>query len=85
MPIATERWLLEPWDGEDPPELKKTWSRKPKYAVAGVRSCAELVIVDKLVRDGWGAVWVSAFAGELRTRWFPAEGVRTITDTGAPA
>ena len=23
VPVATERWLLEPWHGDDPPELKK--------------------------------------------------------------
>lgn len=86
VPVATERWLLEPWHGDDPPELRKIWSIKPMYAAAGARSCAELVIADQLAREGWGAVWVSAFAGErLRTRWFPAEGYRTITETGAPA
>jgi hypothetical protein len=24
--------------------------------------------------EGWGGVWVSAFAGELRAEWFPAPG-----------
>lgn len=23
--IATERWALEPWEGEDEPELPQTW------------------------------------------------------------
>lgn len=84
--VATERWLLEPWHGDDPPELKKIWSIKPKYTVAGARSCAELAIVDQLVRDRWGAAWVSAFAGaQLRTQWYPAEGFRAISQAGAPA
>jgi hypothetical protein len=52
----------------------------------GARFCAELAIVDQLVREGWEAAWVSAFAGaQLRTRWFPAEGFRTIGEAGAPA
>ena len=25
--ITTQRWVLEPWEGEDPPELGRTWSR----------------------------------------------------------
>ena len=25
--IATQRWALEPWEGEDPPGLAKIWSR----------------------------------------------------------
>jgi hypothetical protein len=84
VPIATERWMLEPWLGDDPPQLAKIWSSKPKFCVDGARSCAELAIVGRWVREGWGAVWVSAFAGELRTAWFPAAGFRTISDAGAP-
>ena len=41
--IATRRWAFERWEGEDPPSLAKIWSRKPKFAVNGSRSCAELV------------------------------------------
>jgi len=85
VPVATERWFLEPWHGDDPAELKRPWGIKPKYAVAGARSCAELAVVDQFGRDGWDAVWVSAFAGELRTEWFPAPGFRTISAAGAPA
>ena len=84
VPIATERWLMEPWDGENPPDLPRSWSRKPKYDVAGARSCAELAIADQLAHDGWGAVWVSAFWNELRTQWQPAAGFRTLADAGAP-
>jgi hypothetical protein len=40
--IATQRWALEPWEGEDPPSLAKIWARKPKFAVNGSRSCAVL-------------------------------------------
>ena len=40
--IATQRWALEPWEGEDPPELGPTWSRKGKFSVNESRSCAEL-------------------------------------------
>src|SRR5690348_6433326 len=66
--------------------LKKIWSIKPKYAVAGARSCAELTIAGQLACDGWGAVWVSAFAGvRLWNRCFPAEGLRTITEAGVAA
>jgi hypothetical protein len=84
VPITTERWLMEPWDSEDPPDLPQTWSRKPKYKVAGARSCAELAIAEQPSRQGWGAVWVSAFWNELRTQWRPAAGFRTITEAGAP-
>jgi hypothetical protein len=50
--IATQRWVLEPWEGEDPPSLGKIWARKPKFAVNGNRSCAELAIVHHLRDDG---------------------------------
>jgi hypothetical protein len=46
--IATGRWAFERWEGEDPPGLAKIWSRKPKFAVNGSRSCAELAIVHHL-------------------------------------
>ncbi len=83
--IATQRWALERWDGEaDPPELKKTWARKPMFCVNGRRSCAELAIVDYLRRDDWQGVWVSAFARELRSQWFPAPAFRTLAEAGAP-
>ena len=26
--IATQRWVLEAWGGEDPPSLAKIWARK---------------------------------------------------------
>jgi hypothetical protein len=84
--IATQRWALEPWDGEDPPELGLTWSRKGKFSVNGSRSCAELAVVDHLRGDGWHGIWVCAYGRrELRSEWFPAPGVKTITQTGAPA
>jgi hypothetical protein len=44
--------------GEDPQGLLRIWSVKPKFAVGGARSCAELLIVDQLIREGWGAVGV---------------------------
>jgi VRR-NUC domain len=35
--------------------------------------------------DGWGRVWVSAFAGSwLRSEWFPAPAFRTLAEAGAP-
>lgn len=84
--IATQRWALDRWDGEaDPPELKQIWARKPKFAVNGSRSCAELAVLEHLRADGWNGVWVSAFgAQELRSRWFPAPAFRAIAQTGAP-
>ena len=51
--IATQRRALEPWEGEDPPGLAMIWSRKPKFAVNGNRSCAELAIVHHLRNEGW--------------------------------
>jgi hypothetical protein len=74
-------------EGEaDPPDLQKIWGRKPKFAVNGSRSCAELAILDQLRHDGWRGVWVSAFgAQELRCEWFPAPAFRTIAQAGAPA
>jgi len=84
--IATQRWELERWAGAaDPPDLKRIWAIKPKFTVNGSRSCAELAILDHLGRAGWHGVWVSAFAGELRSEWFPAPAVKTLAETGAPA
>ncbi len=85
--IATLRWALEPSEGEDPPELGKMWSRKGKFSVNGNRSCAELAVVHHLRDDGWHGFWVNAFGpgpGELRSEWFLAPAVETITQTGAP-
>jgi hypothetical protein len=83
--IATQRWELERWAGAaDPPDLKRTWAIKPKFSVNGSRSCAELAILDHLRRAGWDGVWVSAFARELRSGWFPAPAVKTLAETGAP-
>ena len=84
--IATQRWVLEAWEGEDPPSLAKIWARKPKFAVNGSRSCAELAIVHHLRDDGWRGVWVNSFGPrELRSEWFPAPAARTLAETGAPA
>jgi hypothetical protein len=83
--IATQRWVLEAWEGEDPPSRAKIWSRKPKFAVNGSRSCAELAIVHHLRGDGWRGVWVNSFGPrELRSEWFPAPAVKTLAETGAP-
>lgn len=82
--IATQRWALEPWEGQDPPSLAAPWGRKPKFTVNGSRSCAELAIVDHLRADGWHGVWVNAFRSELRSEWFPAPAVKTLAETGAP-
>ena len=77
--------MLEPWEGEDPPSLAKIWSRKPKFAVNGSRSCAELAIVHHLRDQGWHGVWVNSFGPrELRSEWFPAPAARTLAETGAP-
>ena len=83
--VATQRWALEAWEGEDLPEVGPTWSRKGKFAVKGSRSCAELAVVNHLRDDGWRGIWVNAYGpGELRSEWFPAPAVKTITQTGAP-
>ena len=82
--VRTQDWALEGWAGEDPPDLAMTWGRKPKFAVNGSRSCAELAILDHLRAGGWDGVWVNAFGRELRTRWFPAPAVRTLAEVGAP-
>ena len=82
--IRTQRWVLEPWEGEDPPGLATPWARKPKFSVRGCRSCAELAVVDHLRADGWHGVWVNAFRGELRSQWFPAPAVKTLAEAGAP-
>ena len=57
---------------------------KPKFAVNGSRSCAELAIVDHMRADGWQGVWVNAFRSELRSEWFPAPAAKTLAETGAP-
>jgi hypothetical protein len=83
--IATQRWALEAWDGEDPPSPAKIWARKPKFAVNGSRSCAKLAIVHHLRDDGWRGVWVNSFGPrELRSEWFPAPAAKTLAQTGAP-
>ena len=82
--IRTQRWALEPWEGEDLPGLATPWARKPKFSVRGCRSCAELAVVDHLRADGWRGVWVNAFRGELRSQWFPAPAVKTLAEAGAP-
>lgn len=83
--ITTQRWALEPWKGEDPPELPLTWARKYKFSVNRNRSCAELAVLDHLRGDGWDGIWVSAFRPqELRSHWFPVPAVKAITETGAP-
>lgn len=83
--INTQRWALEPWEGEDPPGLPLTWARKGKFVVNENRSCAELAILHHLRDDGWQDVWVSAFNPQrLFFEWPPGTGVETITQTGAP-
>ena len=82
--IRTQQWALKRWDGEDPLGLAVPWARKPKFAVNGARSCAELAIVHHLQARGWGGVWVNAFRGELRTQWFPAPAARQLAEAGAP-
>ena len=82
--IATQQWALEPWEGEDPPDLGRSWAIKPKFTVNGNRSCAELAVVHHLRGQGWHGVWVCAYGPrELRSEWFPAPAVKTITQTGA--
>jgi hypothetical protein len=86
--IATERWALEPWEGEDEPELPQTW-HKPKFSVNGSRSCAELAVLHHLRGDGWDGVWVCPFRpARLLTEWPwpqpPGPRVTTIAQTGAP-
>ena len=82
--VRTQEWALERWDGEDPPGLAVPWGRKPKFAVNGGRSCAELAIVHHLRAGGWDGVWVNAFGRELRTQWFEAPAARTLAEAGAP-
>ena len=40
--------------------------------------------MDHLRSEGWDGFWVNAFAGELRSQWFPAPAARAITQTAAP-
>ncbi|MGH3401032.1 MAG: hypothetical protein ACRDRJ_00690 [Streptosporangiaceae bacterium] len=86
VPIVTQRWALNPWQGEpDPPGLPRRWARKGKFTVGGSRSCAELAIVDHLRLDGWQGVWVNTFGPlEFRREWFPAPAHRTLAEAGAP-
>ena len=63
----------------------QVWAIKPKFAVNGNRSCAELAIVHHLRDKGWHGVWVSAYGPrELRSEWFPAPAAKTLAETGAP-
>ena len=83
--LATQRWVLARWTGEpDPAGLPRIWAIKPGFVVDGRRSCAELAVADRLRREGWDAVWVSAFGGWLRRDWFPAPGFRTLAEAAAP-
>ena len=59
--IATRQWALEPWEGEDPRELGRSWAIKHKFVVNGNRSCAELAIVHHLRDQGWHGVWACAY------------------------
>lgn len=87
--IATQQWALEPWEGEDGPELPKTWRDKHKFSVNGSRSCAELAVLRRLQGGGWDGFWVYPFnPPQLLTEWpwppLPGPRVTTITQTGAP-
>jgi len=82
--VRTQRWALEWWEGDDPPDLPTPWARKPKFSVNGSRSCAELAVLDHLRGDGWRGAWVNAFRGELRSQWFPAPAARAPAEAGAP-
>jgi hypothetical protein len=67
--IATQQWVLKPWEGEDQPGLRRSWSIKPKFSVSGSRSCAELAVLHHLRDGGWQGIWVNAYNP-------PATGVR---------
>ena len=82
--IATQRWALKPWQGEDPPDLGRSWARKGKFAVNGQRSCAELAVAHHLRDDGRHGIWLNSYLRELRSEWFPARAVKTLAETGAP-
>jgi hypothetical protein len=72
--ISTQRWDLEPWEGDDDPELPKPWSIKGKFSVSESRSCAELAVLHHLRKDGWDGVWVSAFSPpRLVSMWPPSQ------------
>jgi len=83
--IAAQRWALEVWEGEDPPGLAKIWARKPKFAVNGSRSCAELGH-----RASPAGRRLARRLGELlrppgaALRMFPAPALKTLAETGAP-
>ena len=59
--IARQLWALEPWEGDDEPELPPHWATKHKSSVSGSRSCAELAVLHHLRGSGWNGVWVSAY------------------------
>jgi hypothetical protein len=83
--IATQRWLLELWEGEDQPGLSRSWSIKPKFSVGGSRSCAELAVLYHLRDEGWQGIWVNAYnPPRLVSEWPPESGVKTIDQTAAP-
>lgn len=73
------------WDGDDPPELKHTWSSKPKVAWLGTRTCPELFLLRMLEQKGWEGVWVNAYGRHLRSEWFPAPKVDSLASAGAPS
>ena len=84
--LATQRWVLPRWEGEaDPVGVPRIWAIKPGFVVNGRRSCAELAVVDRLRREGWDGVWVSAFAGNwVRRDWFPTPAFRSPREAAAP-
>jgi hypothetical protein len=83
--IARQLWALEPWEGEDEPELPGHWAIKHKFSVNGSRSCAELAVLYHLRGSGWDGVWVSAYSpAALFSEWPPGRGVKAIAQAGAP-
>ena len=84
--IATQRWALEPWEGDDDePELPGYWAIKGMFSVNGSRSCAELAVLHHLRGSGWDGRWVSPWGrGALFSKWPPGRGVKSITQAGAP-
>jgi hypothetical protein len=81
--LSPEAWELPAWHGPDRASLAGPWAAKPKVAVGGLRSCAELAVLDRLARSGWRGVWVSAWGRKLRTG-FPEPAYATISEAGAP-
>jgi hypothetical protein len=83
--IVRQLWALEPWEGEDQPELPGHWAIKHKFSVNGSRSCAELAVLHHLRGSGWNGVWVSAYSPTaLFSEWPPGPGVKAIAQAGAP-